>query len=254
VIYDPESIFTYIDGHAEVYLAYGMRGCLARRYAGVAGESDIVLDLFEMGSPEEAFGVFTHDQDGEPAAIGKGSLFRYGWLSFWQGRWFVSVMAEKETPASREAALALGREVSGLLPSEGEEPEIMSALPASGIEPRSRRYLHDPQILRAYVPLDVEDLFELDAGTPAALGEYRRDGRKGWLVVVDYPDPSGAAQAAGRFGDRFGGSQGPWEGKEGWFGVRVRGRRLAAVVGAGSASLTDALLEEITGNDRGGTP
>ena len=89
--YDTESIFGYIDGHAEVYLAYGMRGCLARRFSGPEDEADLVLDVFEMASPADAFGVFTHDQDGEPAGVGQDSLLRYGWLSFWKGRFFVSI-------------------------------------------------------------------------------------------------------------------------------------------------------------------
>ena len=35
-IYDPESIYSYIDGHAEVYRAYGMKRCVSRRLTGPA--------------------------------------------------------------------------------------------------------------------------------------------------------------------------------------------------------------------------
>jgi hypothetical protein len=38
-LYDRESIFSYIDGHAEVYLAYGMESCLARRYSAPSGRA-----------------------------------------------------------------------------------------------------------------------------------------------------------------------------------------------------------------------
>jgi hypothetical protein len=68
--YDGETIYDYIDGAGEVYRAYNMRGCLSRRYAA-AGEPDIVLDIFDMGSSEDAFGVFTHDRDGSPADVGR---------------------------------------------------------------------------------------------------------------------------------------------------------------------------------------
>ena len=71
--YDTESIYTYIDGHAEVYMAYGMKRCLSQRYAGPEGEPDIVLDLFEQASPADAFGVFTHDRDGEEVDVGQGA-------------------------------------------------------------------------------------------------------------------------------------------------------------------------------------
>ena len=61
-IYDTESIFAYIDGHAEVYLAYGMKRCVSRRYVESDGGAEIVVDLFEMASPADAFGVFSHDR------------------------------------------------------------------------------------------------------------------------------------------------------------------------------------------------
>ena len=133
-VYDPQSIYSYIDGHAEVYLAYGMSRCLARRYTAPEGESDLVLDIFEMGSPADAYGVFTHDTDGEPVGIGDGSLYRYGWLSFWQDRFFVSLMAEGESERAEQAVLELGRAVAALLPATGSSaPAIVSALPAAGV-------------------------------------------------------------------------------------------------------------------------
>jgi len=61
-IYDDRTIFDYIDGAAEVYRAYGMKRCFSRRYSGPEG-SAMILDIFEMASPQDAFGVFTHDLD-----------------------------------------------------------------------------------------------------------------------------------------------------------------------------------------------
>ena len=116
VTYTPETIFDYIDGHAEVYLAYGFRGSIARRYLGPGQEGDIVVDVFELASPEDAFGVFTHDQDGEVLAIGQGALFRYGWLSFWKGPFFVSVYAEGESDKARAAVFEIGRGVDAAIP------------------------------------------------------------------------------------------------------------------------------------------
>ena len=61
--YDRETIFDYIDGEGEVYNAYNMRRCVTRRYEKPEGPQ-IVMDLFDMGSSKDAFGVFTHDRHG----------------------------------------------------------------------------------------------------------------------------------------------------------------------------------------------
>lgn len=254
-VYDRESIFSYIDGLAEVYLAYGMRGCVARRYAGPAGEPDVVLDVFEMGSPDDAFGVFTHDQDGDPAGVGTGSLLRYGWLSFWKGRYFVSILAENDTPKAREAVLDLGRAVSALVDAAGSIPAVVAALPPAGLVPRSVRYLHDPQILRTHLPLDAEESFHLGPETPAALGKYRREADGAFLLLVDYGDAAAASRAGEDFRSRFlaGRGDGPARsGERGWFGIRVADRRIAAVMGATSETIARSLLEDAARSGPGG--
>ncbi|MCP4667749.1 MAG: hypothetical protein GY849_15445, partial [Deltaproteobacteria bacterium] len=105
--YDAETIFEYIDGAAEVYRAYNMQACLSRRYKAPNAPS-IVLDIFLMGASEDAFGVFTHDQDGEPLDLGQGALYRPGWLSFWKDRYFVSIYTDEETTDSKRALRELG--------------------------------------------------------------------------------------------------------------------------------------------------
>lgn len=246
--YDTETIYAYIDGHAEVYMAYGMVRCLSRRYSGPEGEPDIVLDLFEQATPADAFGVFTHDRDGDLVSIGTDALFRYGWLSFWKGPFFVSVYAEEDTEASRAAVLELGRAVAGAIPTAGEHPSIVEALPSDGLDRSSVRYLHSHQILNSHLWLGEDDVFQLTDDTAAALGRYRRGDARAYLLVVDYPDAGRLASARGAFAAAFlGGSSeaGPvHSADEGWFAVASGGRRLAAVLAADSSGLAAALLSD----------
>jgi hypothetical protein len=248
-VYDQESIYSYIDGHAEVYLAYGMSRCLARRYTAPAGESDLVLDIFELASPADAYGVFTHDTDGEPVGIGDGSLYRYGWLSFWQDRYFVSLLAEAESERAEQAVLDLARGVAALLPAAGSSPPaIVSALPAAGLEPRSVRFLRHPQILANHIYLDEENLFALGAKTAAVLASYQREESGARLLLIDYPEAAAATRAQGAFGARFlpaGAGEGPAESETGgWYGSRVAATRLIVVIGADDQQTAAALLDE----------
>jgi len=95
--FDPQTIFDYLDGGGEVYRSYNFRLLLSRRYEKAGGPA-IIADAFDMGSAADAFGVFTHDLDGEPAGLGQGSLYQAGLLSFWKGRYFICLTAEAETP------------------------------------------------------------------------------------------------------------------------------------------------------------
>jgi hypothetical protein len=247
-LYDRESIFAYIDGHAEVYLAYGMTGCLARRYSAPSGEGDIALDVFEMASPADAYGVFTYDRDGEKVGIGHDGLYRYGWLSFWKGPYFVSVTAESESTAAREAVLALGRSVGALIEGDGALPSIIDELPAGGLDASSVRFLHSQQILDTHLYLGEGEVLGLAPDTPVALARYLRDGLSAHLLLVDYPEPARAERAASALASRLvpgsaeGGPAATSEGR--WHAVRQRDARVVAVVGAATEELASALLAD----------
>ena len=216
-IYDTESIYSYIDGHAEVYMAYGMVRCLSRRYSGPEGEPDIVLDLFEQASAADAFGVFTHDRDGEDVDIGQGGLFRHGWLSFWKGHWFGSVYAEGESAASKDAVLALGRATADAMREVGEVPPLVAELPTDGLDPRSVRFFHTQEILNGVVYLGYENALQFGPEVDAVVGRYQRPKGGGWLLLVDYPDEVTTELAEGGA-------------IEAGIAVRRRGSRLAAVL------------------------
>ena len=235
-IYDTESIYSYIDGHAEVYMAYGMVRCVSRRYSGPEGEPDIVLDLFEQASAADAFGVFTHDRDGEEVDIGQGGLFRHGWLSFWKGHWFGSVYAEGESEASKEAVLALGLAAADTMTEVGEVPALVAELPEDGLDPRSVRFLHTQEILNGVVYLGYENALQFGPEVDAVVGRYQRPEGGGWLLLVDYPDDSSAEVAEGGA-------------IEAGIAVRRQGSRLAAVLAPEPQAAGDGLLADAIGGE-----
>jgi len=233
-IYDTETIFQYIDGHAEVYLAYGMKRCLARRYSGSESEPDIVLDLFELASAADAYGVFTHDRDGDEVDVGQGALLRTGWLSFWKGRWFGSVYSEGESEPAYDAVIAISRAAAEAITDEGEVPALVSELPVDGLDLRSVRFLHTQEILNSVVYLGFENVLRLGPEIDAVLGRYDREDGNAWLLLVNYPDTETASWAEG-------------SAAEAGLAVRRDGVRLAAALAPEPASVADSLLADVMG-------
>lgn len=193
-IYDTETIFSYIDGAGEVYRAYNMRNCLSRRYTSPNAPA-IVLDIFDMGTSEDAFGVFTHDRDGRAVDVGQGALYRPGWLSFWKGRFFVSIYIEKETEAAKEAISDLSRVVASLIKDQGPKPGLLLKLPPEGLQSRSIRYLHHHTLLNYHFYLADENILNLGQHTDAVLAVYQRSGKRAHLLLVFYPNVEKAAEA-----------------------------------------------------------
>jgi hypothetical protein len=247
-IFDPTSIFSYINGGAEVYKAYNMRHCFSRRYSTIDGPA-IILDIFDMGTSREAYGVFTHDTDGESLAVGQDARFRPGWLSFWKHRFFVSIYMEEETPAAEKAVKALGRQVAAGIPVKGTRPRILSKLPAQGLETGKILYLHHPIILNYHFYLADENILNISQQTEAVLANYRVGSENARLLLVNYPDSKVAARSLSNFLKHYL----PDADKTGmallengkWAAARSKGSWLAVILEADGRHLAENLLKNV---------
>ncbi len=79
--YNSKTLFDYIDGAAELYLAYGFQGLNVRKFEK-SGQPPITVELYEMASSEDAYGLFSFERQDEAVGIGQGSEFGGGLLRF----------------------------------------------------------------------------------------------------------------------------------------------------------------------------
>lgn len=196
--FDPETIFKYIDGAGEVYRSYNFRRLFARRMSR-AGRPALIVDLFDMGTSADAFGVFSHDVEGEDARVGQGSTYQGGLLSFWKDRYFVSIYAEDETSETRAAVFGLAGKVAAAIPGEGTLPDLVAALPEQGLDPRSVRYFHNHLVLNIHYFVSQENILRLGQKTEAVMGLYGEKGALGRLLIVRYRDADLAREALSSF-------------------------------------------------------
>jgi hypothetical protein len=245
--FDDKTIFDYIDGSGEVYRAYNLQGCMSRVYSK-EGQPSIVLDVFDMGTPADAFGVFTHDTDGEAVAIGQDGRWRPGWLNFWKDRYFVSVTVQEENAQAFEAALELGRQVGARILQEGARPKLLERLPQAGLQAGTIRFLHHPIVLNYHFYLSDENILGLSPGTDAVLATYQRAAGSARLLLVQYPDAGAARRAAENTRRHYlpdADADGTARLENGrWASARLKDRLLVVVLEAGSRESAAELMRE----------
>ncbi len=201
-VYDAESIFQYIDGAGEVFRSYNMKLLVVRRFHK-DGRPDLLVELFDMGSSPDAFGVHTHNLDGESAGVGQGSTYKAGLLSFWKDRYFASVSAEEATPEAKEAVLELGRKIAAAIPKAGPAPKILSYLPPEGLDAGRVAYFHNHTILNYHFFVAEKDILLLEGTAEAVLAPYVTVEGKSLLLVVGYPDEDRAGRAYESFSKNY---------------------------------------------------
>src|SRR5512137_2355280 len=105
--YNSRTLFDYIDGAAELYLAYGFQNLTVHRFEK-SSQPAVTVELYEMASSEDAYGVFSFERQDEAVEIGQGSEFGGGLLRFWKGKYFVSIYADGEGKGVESALLKMG--------------------------------------------------------------------------------------------------------------------------------------------------
>jgi len=245
-LYDEKTIYSYIDGGAELYKAYNMRQCLSRRYTTTQGPS-IILDIFDMGTSKDAFGVFTHDTDGNVIDIGQDARYRSGWLSFWKHRYFVSIYMEEETVAAEKAVKALGHEVAARIAKKGFRPRILQKLPSEGLVTSSIRYLHHPMILNYHFYISDENILNLSANTDAVLAKYQVGSHAARLLLISYTNLKMAKKSLNGFLRHYlpdADKTGYAEIENGKFAaIFLKDKLLAIILESDSRQLAERLLE-----------
>jgi hypothetical protein len=255
--FDAESIFAYIDGAGEVYRSYNMRLLVARRFHK-DGKPDIVADLFDMGSPDDAFGVFTHDLDGEDVQVGQGSTYKAGLLSFWKDRYFLSVYAEEETAETKELVLELGRRIAAAIPGRGNRPDLLRFLPPEGLDTGRVRFFHNHSVLNYHFFVAETNILLLDQRTDAVLADYGVKDDRSRLLIVAYTDASAAAEAGGSFARAYmseARAKGAVKTEDGkWTASRLLGRYVVIVFDMTSERAAAARLDAVAALMNGRAP
>jgi hypothetical protein len=211
--YDRQTIYDYMDGGAEVFLAFDFHEVWTRRYvprgsAPKGGEAagpeapELTLDIYDMGSPAEAFGIFSCDREDPDAGIGQDSEAGFGLLRFRQGRFFVTVTASTEDDAALRAVLEVGRAALVSLGPPGPRPALLELLPAASLRPERTSFFHSNVNLNNRFFISSENILGLDRSTDCAFAEYDVGAAPGEpvnLLLIRYPDAARAAAARRSF-------------------------------------------------------
>lgn len=243
--YDSKSLYEYIDGGAELYISFGLQRVQAFFYA--KGKDEIKVDLFDMGTSHNAFGIFAHGRERVEADFGQGSEYAGGLLGFWKDRYYVSILGYPETAEVRAVVMELGRAVEKLVPRTGPLPPLVALLPRAHQLPASVRYFRHHVWLNSACFVAHDNLLGIGKEVPAALARYAPPGGKHVLVLVEHPDAKKAEAARRTFAARYLGDAraSAAKVKERFAGARTVGRRVVVILDATSRAAVEREINNV---------
>ena len=244
--FDRESIFKYINGAGEVYNSYAFRQVVVARYSR-NDASEILVELFDMGSDADAYGAFSYAREKEQSGIGGGFEQRGHVLCFWQNRFYCCVALESSGETSSGDLEAVARSVSEQLPASSERPTLVDVLPTNGLIPHSDRYFHLQAALNYNYYLARDNILQLSRSTNGVLARYEPGGT--YLLIIEYASADEAATVVTSFRGNYLPDTGKAEivqienGK--FVGSRVAGGFVAIVLDAVAGNDATRLLDEV---------
>jgi hypothetical protein len=234
--FDHDNLFSLINGGAEVYRALNVKKVIDRRYQNPQGP-DIIVDVFDMGSDRDAFGAFHIDiREEEDVGVGHESEFQGGSLYFWKDRYFVSVVALKQTEESKQAVIAFGKAIAKKIPRKGKKPELVKHLPKKRIVKSQVHYFHDWEGLNRLHFISDENLLGLSKETEGLLARLRPAGA---LVLIRYSQKKDAELARKRFAEAH------KDDEDKFSAARASGSLLTVVLSVGAKGEAQKILEGV---------
>jgi len=277
-----QTIFDYMDGAGELYLAYRFGRLEVREYVS-DGEDAILVELYWMESSDDAFGLLSGDWGGDPAvlagstadAAGTGTwpraLYGAGLLRLWSDNLYARVLAQTETDGSRQAVLAIGKAI--VAGRREPPPPALARLMPSLVEPAYRLenhrlcYFRSHLVLNSAYFLSPSNILDLDRTAEAVTATYT-SGAKGpktasvRIVVVRFSN----RELANRALDHFRRTYLPEKGakpvasararellriEDGWTGYDLSGAALALVFESPSSEIADVFLTQLSRSTSG---
>gem|GEM_PF-1027284 len=187
-VFRGQELFVYMDGGADLYLEYGFVQLLVQDYKDSSGHG-VSLEIFELTSPESAFGIFTcktNPGDKELKLGDHGRLADY-YLNLNKDRFVITITALEPDQTQSDSLLSLARSVNAKIVGSASKPEFLRKLPADGLRSETIKFFKGP--------LGLANAERILAG--AELGFLR--GVKGEylsghsLLLIEFPNPKEAS-------------------------------------------------------------
>lgn len=142
--FNSENLYKYINGEAELYLSYGFEMLAAGVYISKESpDKALAVNVYKMGSPLDAFGVYSRncDPDAADAKIGNGSFVNDSQLMFYKDKYFVQLSASGPVNPEAKAFIECAKEISKKIPGGTSRPRELDLLNIPGTIPRTETYI-----------------------------------------------------------------------------------------------------------------
>ena len=188
--YNSDTLFDLVNGQADAFFAYNFEEVAVQSYVGE--DTVLRIEIWQLATPADAYGLFTRNRSGEPADVGnEGDTDPGRRLAFWQGRYYAQVRGRQALADTTLRTFADA--IIAALPTGSETPALIGQLPPEGLVVRSAIFFRQEISIQDELWLGGENILGLTTDTEGVLARYTVNGDPVHLLMVQYADADAAS-------------------------------------------------------------
>ncbi len=162
----------------------------------------ILLEIFDMDTPENAFGIYNFHVYPQVKFewVGSKAILSGGYLRFSKGKYFIQIEGYEFATGIREAMVLLAKNIAAGIKKPASEPRMLALLPKNKMSGSVKLFRSNWVLRQLYntLPVNVPQLSDTAFGVSA---RYRDNpDLKNWVeaqivFIIHFPDPSVAKSA-----------------------------------------------------------
>ncbi len=141
-VYDKLNLWEYINGAADLYLAYDFENLYMAEYLNSKGQA-VKVEIYRHSSAENAFGIYAAERmaDYNFVDIGIQGYTESGALNFFSGEYYVKMISSGTTIVEQDALLTIAEKINSTLDMDKKWPDVIDLFPSEGKIVNSENYI-----------------------------------------------------------------------------------------------------------------
>ncbi len=141
--FEPDNLFEYIDGAAELYLSYNFRELSVGQYSGEK-DASVTVEIYHHQTPVDAFGMYSQERpiDGQYLkGIGAEAYLESPVLNFVLRDAYVKISGYELGDRADEILQAFGKKIASDIGGDPVLPATLTLFPEEGKKAHSEQYV-----------------------------------------------------------------------------------------------------------------
>jgi hypothetical protein len=178
-VFLPENLWDYINGAADIYLAYGFVDLHVAEYK--KGKNVIKLEIYKQSDNTLAFGIYSTERSPSFRFMDLGSqgYIADGAINFFKGNYYVKIRTYSKNETALKSAESLAHKVADMITGGSEMPSALSLFPETGKKINEETYINESVLGHKFLNKafkatyssgnDVFSIFIMESNAPAEI-------------------------------------------------------------------------------------